>query len=70
MSYQINHMRLNGENKHYWANQLKEFADFFVGKLWGSSHPRIITEIQFGKQANEQGYIFKLHHRMLIAKFI
>jgi hypothetical protein len=29
MSYQINHMRLNGENKHYWANQLKEFADFF-----------------------------------------
>jgi hypothetical protein len=43
-------MRLSGDNKHYWANQLKEFADFFVGKLWGSSDPRIITKIQFGKQ--------------------
>ena len=60
MSYQINHMRLNGDNKHYWANQLKEFADFFTGKLWGSSHPRIITEVQFGKQDIRGGFSIAL----------
>jgi hypothetical protein len=53
-------MRLNGDNKHYWANQLKEFADFFVGKLWGSNDPRTIIEIQFGKRDTRGGFSIAL----------
>ena len=60
MTHQINHMRLNGDYKHYWNNQLKEFSDFFVGKLWGSSHPRTITEVQFGKQDTRGGFSIAL----------
>ena len=48
-TYQINHMRLNGENKHYWLHQLAEFSRRFVNKEYGYNS-RIIKGVNFGKQ--------------------
>ena len=60
MSYQINHMRLTGQNKSYWLNQLEEFSNRFVGNLWGvnskTEHKRNIVEVQFGKQDIRGGF--------------
>ena len=35
-NYRLNHMRLTGDNKEYWANQLAEFSRRFINKEYGS----------------------------------
>ena len=50
------HMRLNGNAKPYWENQLQEFATRFVGSLYGSHSQRTIIQVQFGKQDIRGGF--------------
>ena len=50
------HMRLNGNAKPYWENQLEEFATRFVGSLYGSHSQRTIIQVQFGKQDIRGGF--------------
>ena len=50
------HMRLNGNAKPYWENQLEEFATRFVGSLYGSHSQRTIIQVQFGKQDTRGGF--------------
>jgi len=49
-------MRLNGNAKPYWENQLEEFATRFVGSLYGSHSQRTIIQVQFGKQDTRGGF--------------
>tara|TARA_R110002051_G_scaffold260694_1_gene320492 strand:- start:672 stop:968 length:297 start_codon:yes stop_codon:yes gene_type:complete len=56
MTYQINHMRLTGQNKYYWQNQLKEFASRFAGHQWGKNSKTNIIKVQFGKQDTRGGF--------------
>ena len=50
------HMRLKGNAKPYWTNQLEEFANRFIGSLCGSHSKRTIVQVQFGKQHTRGGF--------------
>ena len=52
-NYRINHMRLTGDNKEYWLNQLAEFSRRFINKNYGS---RNIKGVDFGKQDIRGGF--------------
>ena len=52
-NYRINHMRLTGNNKEYWLNQLAEFSRRFINKNYGS---RTIKGVDFGKQDIRGGF--------------
>ena len=54
-NYRINHMRLTGNNKEYWANQLAEFSRRFINKKYGYNS-KIIKGVDFGKQDIRGGF--------------
>ena len=54
-NYRVNHMRLTGDNKEYWANQLAEFSRRFINKEYGYNS-KIIKGVDFGKQDIRGGF--------------